>query len=397
MSLVGRLAGESGSNGHVRSDRFRWLTAAELDSGAFAQRYLIEHVLVEAQPSGICGRFKTLKTSIALDLGLSLATGRPFLDHFRILKRAPFAFMCGESGLRALQETSQRICRSRGWSLKQVEGFHLTSDLPNLDSPADLHEIRRFIVERDIKVLAIDPAYLCMDVAGDAMNLFAMGHYLRPLGELCLETGCAPLVVHHNKHTDRRVPAELSDIAFSGFAEFFAQWILLARRRPFDAERGHNELWMSVGGRAGHCGLYGLDVHEGRQSDPKGRVWEASVRDASEIRPGIAASAVLRRNEAKRQKQTERANAERDRIFTAFGRFPDGETKSQIRETSRVQTKPFNLILEELLISGSVEKCQVMKSNNQPYDGYRLTRRTRIDSDNPTDPTRVHTHSDRST
>ena len=37
-----------------------------------------------AQPGGIFGAFKTLKTSVTADLLISLASGTPFLGQFRV-------------------------------------------------------------------------------------------------------------------------------------------------------------------------------------------------------------------------------------------------------------------------------------------------------------------------
>jgi RecA-family ATPase len=88
----------------------------------------------------------------------------------------------------------------------------------------------------------IDPAYLA--IGGDhSRNLFAMGQLLRPLTELCESTGCTVLVVHHCKRSSKvGDPATLDDIAWSGFAEFSAQWLLLSRRRQFDPGTGKHEL-----------------------------------------------------------------------------------------------------------------------------------------------------------
>jgi hypothetical protein len=116
--------------------------------------------------------------------------------------------------------------------------------------------------------VAIDPAYLAIR-GEDARNLFAMGSLLRPLAELGQATGCPILIVHHCKRT-RIVPgdpATLDDIAWAGFAEFSAQWLLLARRRRYDPDTGHHELWFTAGGRAGHHGLCALDVDEGLPRD----------------------------------------------------------------------------------------------------------------------------------
>jgi len=116
----------------------------------------------------------------------------------------------------------------------------------------------------------IDPAYLAM--GGDkSRNLFAVGSLLHPLAELCESSGCAILVVHHCKRSNKQGdPATLDDIAWSGFAEFSAQWLLLSRRRPFDPGTGHHELWLTAGSRMGHHGLWEVDVDEGRSRLPDG-------------------------------------------------------------------------------------------------------------------------------
>ena len=314
-------------------DRFRWRTAAELDAGEFEQQYLIPGILAEGQPGGIYGAFKALKTSIAIDQALSLATGCPFLGYFRVDHSAPVAFMSGESGLSALQSIARRVCRAKGCSLDRVEGFFLTDDLPRLERAEDIRTLERFIREREIKALYIDPAYLCMDIANDAHNIFATGQYLKPIGELCKGTGCAILLVHHNKRgvQDPSAPAQLSDISWSGFAEFSAQWVLLSRRSAFDPETGQHEIWLNVGGRAGHCGLYGVDIREGRNEDIECRAWEVEVHQASETRAGIVKADVQRREESKQQKRDSQAELDRTNIITAFGLHMNGETKSVIQ------------------------------------------------------------------
>ena len=60
-----------------------------LDSATFAKQaykpdWLIPNILINRQPAVIGGRPKTLKTSIALDMAISLASGKPFLDTFAV-------------------------------------------------------------------------------------------------------------------------------------------------------------------------------------------------------------------------------------------------------------------------------------------------------------------------
>ncbi len=172
-------------------------------------------------------------------------------------------FLSGEAGLEALKATADRICRERGLSLESLENFHLSPDLPRLDRPVDLMALRELIEVQQPICLVIDPISLAMGDS-NSRNPFAVGALLRELVELCDTTGCAILVVHHAKRSHKAgSPPTLDDIAWSGFAEFSAQWLLVSRRRPYNPDTGHHELWLSAGGRAGHAGLWALDVDEG--------------------------------------------------------------------------------------------------------------------------------------
>ncbi|HET6325262.1 MAG TPA: AAA family ATPase [Planctomycetaceae bacterium] len=250
-------------------NRFPFYSAAQLNSGQFETRYLIPGILAAAQPGGIFGAFKTLKTSITADLLISLASGTRFLGQFPVAEPGRTLFLSGESGLAALQSIARRICTARGLALETLDNFELSPKLPNLDNADDMRSLGRIIARKKPVCVAIDPAYLAIR-GEDARNLFAMGSLLRPLAEICDDTGCTILIVHHCKRT--RItpgdPATLDDIAWTGFAEFAAQWLLLARRRRFDPDTGHHELWLSTGGRAGHHGQCALDVDEGVPADP---------------------------------------------------------------------------------------------------------------------------------
>src|ERR1700722_9814490 len=255
------------TNTRAPAKRFRMLTAAQLNAGQYETRSLIPGVLAAGQPGGIFGAFKTLKTSLAADLLISIASGTPFLGRFPVPKPGRVLFLSGESGLPALQSIARRICAERGLSLDQLDNFVVSPDLPRLDLRTDVAALEKLIEVEQPVCVVIDPAYLTL--GGDnSRNLFAMGPLLRPLAELCEATGCAVLVVHHCKRSQKAGdPATLDDIAWSGFAEFSAQWLLVSRRRPYDPATGHHELWLGAGSRVGNHGVWELDVDEGPPCD----------------------------------------------------------------------------------------------------------------------------------
>src|ERR1700722_12328536 len=340
------------TNTRAPAKRFRMLTAAQLNAGQYETRSLIPGVLAAGQPGGIFGAFKTLKTSIAADLLISLASGTPFLGRFPVPKPGRVLFLSGESGLDALQSLARRICAERGLSLEKLDNFVLSPDLPRLDLRSDVAALKKLIeVERPVCVV-IDPAYLTL--GGDnGRNLFAMGSLLRPLAELCESTGCTVLVVHHCKRSQKAGdPATLDDIAWSGFAEFSAQWLLLSRRRAFDPATGHHELWLGAGSRVGNHGLWELDVDEGRPHEfsldirPHGpvdvslddsplvehRVWKTTLRPVAPLQRQPDAQFVAASEARRLRRRAATFDRQKQRVLEFLAAPPNGCNATQIRE-----------------------------------------------------------------
>ena len=97
----------------------RLLTGAELLALDLRPRFLVRGVLVEGQPMIIGGRSKTLKTSLACDLAVSLGSGTPFLGRFDC-HRVGVGFWSGESGAATIRETASGIADSKGVDLADV-------------------------------------------------------------------------------------------------------------------------------------------------------------------------------------------------------------------------------------------------------------------------------------
>ncbi|HET6327003.1 MAG TPA: AAA family ATPase [Planctomycetaceae bacterium] len=347
-------------------NRFRLLSAAQLNSSERTTRYLIPGILAAGQPGGIYGAAKTLKTSLAADLMISLASGTPFLGRFPVSKPGRVLFLSGESGLDALQSVARRICRERGLSLESLDNLVISPDLPRLDRPVDLMALRELIEREKPVCLVIDPIYLAMD-SSKSRNLFAMGAMLRPLAELCESTGCAVLVVHHAKRSHKMgSPPTLEDIAWSGFAEFSAQWLLVSRRRPFETETGHHELWLSSGGRSGQHGLWALDVDEGALSpvpedgpilptSEDQRTWKVvlksvSLAEAQADEHFVATSAD--RQLRRRAMATERQS---HRVLELLAAYPDGCKARFIRDVLGLSGDRMSRLLDALVKQGVVE------------------------------------------
>ena len=156
------------------------LTSREFDSGDYTQTYLVDDVLAECQPMVIAATLKTMKTTIAVALGLSLALARPFLGKFQVREAQNVLLLSGESGLSTLQSTGRRIAASYGFSLGDVGKLFWSTNLPRLGNVEHLEAIREAIVNDEIAVLICDPLYFMLP-GQDAGNLMIVGGYLRTL------------------------------------------------------------------------------------------------------------------------------------------------------------------------------------------------------------------------
>ncbi len=347
-------------------NRFEFLSGTDLNRDEHATRYLIPGILAAGQPGGIFGSFMTLKTSLAADLLISLASGTPFLGRFPVAESGRVILMSGESGVPALASIMRRICAERGLSLAKLDNLLVSPEVPRLDRPVDLLALRELIDEEKPICLVIDPAYLAVE-NGNIRNLFAMGALLRPLAELCEATGCAILLVHHAKRSQHAgTPPTLDDIAWSGFAEFSAQWLLVGRRRAYTPGTGHHELWLSAGGRAGHHGLWALDVDEGASpalsddgllvSRGDTRVWKTALRPVAWAEAQSDEQFVAATEDRRLRRRAMQFDRQCQRVLEYLAAFPDGQKARRIRDVLGLSGDRLTRILDTLVARGTVAK-----------------------------------------
>jgi len=351
------------------------LTAAELDGEEYGIDYLIPGVLAAGQHAIGGGPHKTLKTLIlGCDLGFSLAVGGLFLGYFRVARPVRTCLMSGECGFPVLQENLRRVARAAGTELRYVGNLLVCEALPKFGAIDHVEAMGRFLQDNGIECCVIDPAYLCFDGA-DAANVFSMGGMLRAMGEMFVARKATLVLLHHSTKpagVDGQ-PIDLSDLSFAGFREFAAQWALLARRRPYEPGTGHHELWLSVGGRAGHSGLWGLNVDEGEYRPGGDRTWEISVLTADEAREAAKAAAGDIREQEREKRQAKQLEADTRRVVRAMARFPEGETAKTLRVAAGLAPDRFSAALGALVEDGAAVACDIAKPNRKkPYEGYKL-------------------------
>ena len=350
------------------------IPSSEFATAEYHQRYLVRRILVADQPAIIGGRSKTLKTSLLVDLALSLGTGNAFLGEFDATQ-STVAILSGESGQFTIQETAKRIAATKGINLGDA-AVHWGFTLPQLGRDGDLVALGEALLRNSIDVLGVDPAYLCL-LAGNVQglqssNVFDMGPLLLKLSELGQRTNCTVILCHHcrkNSSAEQFEPPDLEELSMAGFAEWARQWLLLGRREPYEQGSGIHRLWLNVGGSAGHSGCYALDVDEGQlEDDFTGRRWGVTVSTSTDAR-----------NEAKRQREHQRAEQQAEKeerhkraLLDALKRFPDGETKTVLKDAAGLNGSNFPTAFRFLLGEGRIETCEIVKSGRK-FEGYKWT------------------------
>jgi DNA-binding transcriptional ArsR family regulator len=308
---------------------------------------------------------------------ISLASGTPFLGRFPVPKPERVLFLSGEAGLDSLKSTARRICQERGLSLESLDNLMVSPDLPRLDRPVDLIALRELIEIQQPVCLVIDPISLAMGES-NCRNPFTVSAHLRELVRLCETTGCAILVVHHAKRSHKAgSPPTLDDIAWSGIAEFSAQWLLVSRRRPYNPDTGHHELWLSAGGRAGHHGLWALDVDEGAPpplpdegpilpTNENRRTWKTALRSVAWAEAQADEQFVASSEDRRLRRRALAVERQSQRVLELLAAYPDGRTARFMRDVLGVSGDRMSRVLDSL-----VEKGVVVKTEER-YDRRRM-------------------------
>jgi hypothetical protein len=347
-----------------KAPEFHFYDSSEFDSGDFAPQWLIKNCWVRGEPGVIGGPVKCLKTTLAVDFVISVASGKPFLEKWDVPNPTRTAIVSGESGRSTLQDTARRICKAKGFEFKTLDKMlHWSCDLPTLGDEDSMTAFAEALVGRGIEFVVIDPFYLSLGGGVDEKSIMKMGPVLKSVVAELLNRKIDVAIIHHaNRQLERDRPGEpmeLHNLAFTGLDAFTRQWMLLSRRRPYEG-KGRHELWLNIGGSAGHGGQFGLTVNEGELADDfTGRVWEPSVVSASEIKTLAAEERDVRQQEqrlAKRRKDDAAVLATVDALVAETKRA----TQNAIRTRAGFSGYRVKEALERLLVEGVLRSSEAM-------------------------------------
>jgi hypothetical protein len=171
-------------------------------------RWLIQGLWPADAYGVLAAQEKAGKTWAALDLAVSVAAGRPWLDHFACPNPGPVLVFLGEGGERATVRRIQAIATAKRVDPDQLaDRLRLCFRVPRLAAPgagSELAAIQEELQAHPAVLVVLDPLYLAAAGASGS-NLYDMGAVLQAIQGVCQTAGCALLVVTHwNKTGDGR-------------------------------------------------------------------------------------------------------------------------------------------------------------------------------------------------
>jgi hypothetical protein len=358
-----------------------FISSEELFSRDDPIDYLIEDMLAAGQPSGTGGPSKTLKTSLLVAKVVALSTGTPFLGRFDVPRPVRCGLISGESGRTVVTSTARHVLASHGLSTADANVFWSFS-LPTLTNDEHLRIVQKEVRDQGLEYVALDPFYLTMGAGRvDAKDMFQMGPMLADFANACLDVGCTPEIAHHfvkNRESPFSAP-DLNDLAFAGFNQFLAQWMLVAPRERYDAEVGLFKLTLGYGGRAGHCGELAVDIEVGRRA--KGvdtRCWKVTIATPSEVIDAKKAAATAERRQRDQERDIAKNSRELQNLERAIETFRKQKamTKSGLKTALGVDTDVAARLLYLLTENGTIEPTEVPVSTGmgrtKSVPGYAL-------------------------
>lgn len=272
-----------------------FVDSATLARGDHPRHWLVDEIFLDGQPAILAGPPKAFKTTMAIDLAISIGSGQPFLGRFPVRKPRRVAMMSGQDGYRVLQDSAKRICEARKVNLEQDCDVLWSAKLPNLSDEAGRQAFGQVLQASKVEVVIVDPLYGCLvevEAADTTPNLYRVGALLEKAARACLDAGAMPVFIHRCLHSafirtrNGQLALRIDEpfLAGVGVAELARQWLLISPDRPYSETRGCLDVWITAGSNAGHMGSWRLCIRD-RQQDPRDRfhrlrrTWQISEMD----------------------------------------------------------------------------------------------------------------------
>ena len=159
--------------------------------------WLIEELWGAAAVGLIGGHPKCGKTWLGLDLALSVASGTPCLDCYRVLQPGPVLIYLAEDTLQMVRQRIQTIVKHRDVALSKLDLYVITASRLKLDDPQDRTRLFQTVQLWQPRLLLLDP--LVRLHRANENDAAEMAQLLSGLRELQKRFQTAVVVVHHTR------------------------------------------------------------------------------------------------------------------------------------------------------------------------------------------------------
>jgi len=188
----------------------------DLMTGSYNVGWLIKDIWIKENVGWIVGAAKTGKTWLGLDLGVSVASGEPFLGTFEVEQTGPVLMILEEDTAAQLQVRLGKVLEGKNLAGGLTE---VKPDIYNLTLPKKIplyfmihqgfiFDDKKF-EDLEQKIQALKPVMVIFDPFFRMTQGFdeykateAMGTVLSPLSRIRYQYNCAIAIVHHSsKHS----------------------------------------------------------------------------------------------------------------------------------------------------------------------------------------------------
>lgn len=201
--------------------------------------WLVEHIWGRAAHGIWAGDFKTYKSTLLMDLAVSVASGRPFLGKFDVHRTGPVLYIQEENSHGFMHDRLHRIVQAKGLGnivhehkngatptiefghdldlhLLNLSGFDLTKTSHLAGLASWCHQMRPALV-------ILDPLYK-LAPGVDENVVSEMTPILSPLSDISTATDCALVLAHHYNKPSQGGANQRAGHRISGTGGFSRWW-----------------------------------------------------------------------------------------------------------------------------------------------------------------------------
>lgn len=200
-------------------------------------RWLIDDAWVDQTVGFISGRSKSYKTWLALDLALSVVSGKPFLGRYPVRRVGPVLLVQEEDPAAVLQERLRLIGKMKG--MLPTYTYDVADQVIHIDYPdyplhvinlqgfslgdeTKVDQVRRLIAEINPVVVILDPLVVMLGSV-DEYKATEVAGVLQSVKMWREEFGCSVLIVHHWNKSKQEADERGGQHMYGSFA--FHAWL----------------------------------------------------------------------------------------------------------------------------------------------------------------------------